>query len=223
MTTRKCWGALVALALALGIALVAVAGAQAQEAGTPPGETPPAEAPAYDGALAGPEDDAVELTVTEDGATETDGMGRTVDAKATTNLRSCGNYSVELTSWEKDLMERINRKRAELGRQRMCVERRLHASADHWAEYLARNNAFYHGGLRYVCPNFNYCGYDQLYENVGYQDKAYGPGNTFQGYLDSSGHRSAMLGANRDRMGTDWHGNADWNFNVLHLADHPGE
>ena len=212
------------LLVAILLAMMMAGTAYGQEAPPAPDETAPAEPPAYDETLGSGDADAVEVTITDTGVTTTDADGRTVDAKASTSLRSCGNYSVELTSFEATLMEKINRKRADLGRQRMCVEVRMMDSSLYWSKYMARNNDFYHGGLRYVCSKFNYCGWNTLYENLAYGDKdTYGPGDVFNGYLNSSSHRAAMLGANRDRMGTDFESNSDWMFNTLHMSDHPNE
>lgn len=191
-----------------------------------PGSTPPA-APVTDDETQDAEGSGI-VELTETSAYEVGSDGRLSAKSHTTGLRSCG-AAIRATGYEISMMEKINRKRAELGRQRMCVDPRLMRSSQYWANYMANNYVFYHSSVSGpVCGRANYCGYDSVYENIAYN--GYRPPNseaTFQQYLNSTeGHREAMLGANRDRMGTGYRGTERGDgitFNAQHFTNHPGE
>ena len=168
----------------------------------------------------------------EDPSSDTDvyiaGEGEVTTQSHTSTLRSCGN-GFTITHDESQFMQLVNNKRAQQGNQRMCVDRRLMRSSQDWTNYLASRHDFYHGGLPLICNRYNYCGYDKAFENIGYRsDRTHNPVAMFKAYLASNeGHREALLGANRDRIGTAWRGNDrgddGYSFNTVHLSNHPNE
>ena len=191
-----------------------------------PGSSAPAS-PIVDDESQDPEGSGT-VELTDGAAFEVDSSGTRSATRAATSLRSCG-APIRATGYEVDLMEKVNRKRAELGNQRMCVDPRLMRSSQYWANYMANNYVFYHSSVSGpVCGRADYCGYDQAFENIAYNgDRPPNTAGFFNQYLTSTeGHRGAMLGANRDRMGTAFRGTergGGITFNAQHFTNHPGE
>lgn len=219
------------LAAVLACVLTGGAAAYSQDTTTMPTEPGLADAPGGTAPAEPAPADTTEETQDSDFILTEAGSAiesQSVDGRARTSLRACQG-SPRATNAEVSLMEKINTARVNRGNSRLCVDPRLMRSSQDWSNFMARNHVFYHGGLRFICDREQYCGYDAAYENIGYRGgKTPNPGAQFSGYMNSNeGHKEAMMGPNRDRMGTAFQsnnrGDYGFTFNTVHLTSHPNE
>lgn len=95
-----------------------------------------------------------------------------------------------LTSLEQGVLDEINSYRRSKGLRALAVDKCLTDAARAWSSKLARAGGLSHGGS--VCPNRSWA------ENVAY---TYSPGDFFELWRDSSGHRANMLRSGATKMG----------------------
>lgn len=136
------------------------------------------------------------------------------------HLVSCGDYRVKLTNGEYSLMSKVNNYRAQNGRVRLCVHRKLMRSARYWSDYMRDNYVFGHGCFECRLNYFEYgvSGQRLIHENIAYNNADPGTINTVMDqWKNSSSHNTAMLDPDIREMGVGIKRNADHDVNFFTL------
>ena len=116
------------------------------------------------------------------------------------DVRSCTGTQVALKPAEKRMLDLHNQKRASLNRPRLCVHPALQRAARAHSADMIRRDYFSHGNIGQRLRNYGY-NWTWCAENIIEDLGAPSPGNSFNRWMRSSGHRSNILNGRAREIG----------------------
>ena len=122
-------------------------------------------------------------------------------------VKTCGGGSIYLNDYEKRTVDLHNQTRAQNGLQQFCVDPTLvRAARSHSQEMIDKDyfshNSYNGESFSARLKRFGYYPYRYIAENIAWGSGSRGaPDSIFNGWMNSSGHRSNILNGNLRQIG----------------------
>ncbi len=125
------------------------------------------------------------------------GKARAAD---TVNVGTCTGGKIALKADEKRMLELHNQKRRSQGLQRLCVHPALQRAARDHSQNMIRRDFFGHGKVGKRLKRYGY-NWSRCAENIAPDQGSPSPATTFDTWMESSPHRSHILGREYKEVG----------------------